>query len=137
MIKLCLDENINPHLAGALKPVFRRLSFTSVHQLNLTGLEDEALFVALAGAKIGGLITLDQMQLVNENERFGLRKANLHWIGLPMPDAKGYKQQALIASSLIAGLRTVIDRGFGEVPHMYMLPSSPNPGPGLVSARAL
>lgn len=137
MIKLCLDENINPHLAGSLKNVFRRLSFTSVVAEGLSGYEDEPLFAALAKKRINGLITLDHKQLLLDHERQGLKDANLHWIGLPMPEAKGYRQQALIVTSIINGLRAIVDREFEKTPHIYLVPGAANPGPDLLSVKAL
>ncbi len=137
MIKLCLDENISPHMAGPLKRVFKRVSFTSVYAEGVTGYQDVELFEALASKDINGLITLDQKQLENQIERDGLRAANLHWIGLPMPEARGYAQQALIATSLISGIRAIIDRNFADTPHMFLLPGTADPSPGLVAVHEL
>lgn len=120
MIKLCLDENLNRKLAASLHPVFRSISFTSVHAEGLLHEEDIPLFHELSARGINGLVTLDRNQL-HGDERQALRESGLHWIGLPHPVGRLYQLQAQVVSTVVSGIRSILDEGFKDAPHMYMM----------------
>lgn len=120
MIKLCLDENMNRKLAASLHRVFRGVSFTSVHAEGLLHEEDIPLFNSLAARGINGLVTLDRNQLHGE-ERQALKESGLHWIGLPHPEGRRYQIHAQVVSTVVSGIRSILDEGFKDEPHMYLM----------------
>lgn len=121
MIRLCLDENMNRKLATSLRPVFRGIGFTSVHEEQLLHEEDIPLFRELSSRGIDGIVTLDRQQLLQHEERQALRESGIHWIGLPHPDGRRYQIHAQVIATVVSGIRAILDQGFDDQPHMYFL----------------
>jgi hypothetical protein len=109
-LKLFLDNNESDAILTPLRAVFIRHEFRSAGEEGLADFDDLSLFPVLASRKFSAIITRDLNQLRDPNERAGLRKAGLHWIGHRAPAAEGELAIALTAAAYLAALPFFFDR---------------------------
>jgi len=133
---LFFDENVSHVYVDALRPLLKRATMSSHRAEKLTGLADVDLFDRLSPLGFGAIVTLDSMQLRNEDELAGLRRNKLHWIGLSTPDGRGMTVHSQVISSLMFGLPQVLD-DWRDEPHSYHLPVVTSRSSALVTARKL
>lgn len=131
-MKFYIDENL-PYamLMNPLAKLYRRHVFRDPQQEFLRGVEDIPLFQALAEKDFDAIITQDAMQLVNPDERDGLRASGLHWIGVPQLNEAGQHGIAAAASMIISGLPYFLT-DTPEKPHIFRLhpvPAKDSRGP--------
>lgn len=108
-MKLFLDENVQQSLVGHLQQIFTAHEFVGVRDLNTKGLDDQALFAAVAEAGCQIFITGDRMQMERPVEREACRDAGLNWIGIHQVNRSGYHSLAGPASTIIHALPFVFD----------------------------
>lgn len=120
-MKLYLDENL-PYqaLVEPLTKLYRKHTFRHPDHETLRGVEDVELFEYLAERDFDAIITQDANQLVNIDERSGLRTAGLHWIGVPQLNEAGLHGLAAVAGMVISGLPFFLESNV-DAPHIYRL----------------
>lgn len=121
--KFFVDENLPPHLAGALSAVHRKDRFRSAEAESLRGVYDVALFGELQLRDFDGIITLDKAQIDNVEERDGLRAAGLHWVGLQQPPGSGITVYSKLTSMALLGLPHLLS-SWPAAPHLFLVSSN-------------
>lgn len=119
-MKLYIDENLPHALVEPLTKLYRGHTFRHPAQEILTGVEDVELFSELGVRDFDAIITQDANQLTNQDEREGLRKAGLHWIGVPQLNEAGIHGMGAVAGMVIAGLPYFFEDS-PSLPHIYRL----------------
>jgi hypothetical protein len=117
-----IDENLAPDLSGALGSVFTRDRFRSAKIENLLNEQDLPLFLELQSRKFDAIITLDLKQVDNVKERAGLRRAQLHWVGLEQEES-GEAVVASLASKAFMGVARLSEL-WPDEPHMFQVGKS-------------
>lgn len=127
--KFFLDENLSPNLTFPLTKTFYPHRFQSSSELQLLEVKDIPLFGELQARDINAIITADQRQMLNPNERDALRASGLHWIWLAQPTKEsGYRAISRQLSTISMGLPHVLE-AWGDVPTAYQLTQLGNPIP--------
>ena len=103
-VRFFVDENLGERVARALRVAFPRHMFNTSQDFQSKGYSDVALFEILGNRQVDALITRDKQQLVNTEERDGLRVNNLHWIGIPQPERveRSAGQAMTLATAMLA-----------------------------------
>lgn len=120
-MRFFLDENVNQQLITPLSGMFGGHEFVGVRELGTKGLDDIALYPAVAEAGCDALITHDLMQLRRSEERAACRDAGLHWLGVHKVNTRGFHALAGPASVIIHGLPFVFGRLAGAEEPRYFV----------------
>lgn len=127
MRKFFVDENMTPDLVAPVTTIYRTaLQVRTADQEHLRGVDDAVLFQDLHLRHFDAIITFDRHQLVHDHEREALRRASLHWIGVPPLRAKGTHALALLVAIVVPGVQHVLD-DWRNVPSIYRLTGADNP----------
>lgn len=115
-----IDENLSPDLSAPLLKIHHQHKFASAQQVGLRGVDDVQLFEDLASRGFGCIITIDREQLSVPDERTSLRRAGLHWVGLPTITASGTSLLSRQLSIVAPAIQDLVD-GWERLPTAYYL----------------
>lgn len=109
-MKFLLDQNANFGSLPALRAFFADHEFSHASEHGWGSLEDVTLFATMSEAGFTHLITRDRNQLRDSEERAGLLKHDLTWVGIRDPRAGGLLGLSIETATLLTGLPHVMSR---------------------------
>lgn len=118
-----IDENLTPALKAPLSKIFTSCTFRTPADEHMIGVQDIELFDELRERDYDAIITGDARQLERVDERDGLRKAGLHWIGFSRLRSAGQGLLSLEAATILGGLPHVLSN-WADTPTAYLLRSA-------------
>ncbi|MDX3656250.1 hypothetical protein AB0E59_40905 [Lentzea sp. NPDC034063] len=108
-MKFFLDENAPITMLGPLRDLFYDHEFRSAENEGTTAMTDIALFELLGSRKFDAIITRDQNQLRDADERAALIHNGLHWIGLGGASIKGIRGIALETAAVMGSMPEIVE----------------------------
>lgn len=119
-MKFFIDENVNHGCLEPLRTLYRDHDFRSAFDEGLSGTLDIPLFEELRAQRYDAIITKDQRQIANDDERRALHQAGLHWIGHRAKTHNGLFGIVVETATVTAGLIHVL-QNWRTDPHVYTL----------------